>query len=144
MLNILPKVSSLPGLLDINLTKVKIQIFQRITWSHFRHLIKGSCLGASYTKSAVSLIWCPYIFCRWKNLYCFHMTPQDHLIEVSSIFMGESPSQHVSTLKRLVAIDILVVKRKDASPKSWILQVLTATTVFYYNTYCHWKTEIIG
>ena len=47
-----------------------------------------------------------------------HVTPQDHSIEVSSIFMGESFSQHVTTLKSWVAIGILIVKREYASSKN--------------------------
>ena len=52
VLNILPKVSSLCDLM----------------WPHVVHLIKGSCLGASYTK----LAWCRYIFCSWR--YVFYLS----------------------------------------------------------------------
>ena len=47
-----------------------------------------------------------------------HVAPQDHSIEVSYIFMGESLSQHVTTLISLVAVDILIVKRKNSSSKT--------------------------
>ena len=55
-LNILPKVNTLPSLLVTSLVKVEIFIFQTVTWPHVGHLIKGSCLGASYTKSAPCLV----------------------------------------------------------------------------------------
>ena len=43
------------------------------------------------------------------------VTQQDHSVEMSCGFMGESSSQHVTTLKSLVTIGILIVKRKNAS-----------------------------
>ena len=76
------------------------------------HLIKGSCLGASYTKSALCLVCCWYIFCRLRMYFICHVTPQNHSVEISCIFMGESTSQHVTTLKSLVTIGILIVRRK--------------------------------
>ena len=47
-----------------------------------------------------------------------YVTPQDHSIEVSCVFMGESSSQYVNTLKSVVAIGILMVKGKNASSKT--------------------------
>ena len=47
-----------------------------------------------------------------------HVTRQDHSVEMSCVFMGESSSQHVTTLKGLVTIGILVLKRKKASLKT--------------------------
>ena len=47
-----------------------------------------------------------------------HVTQQDHSVEMSCVFMGESPSQHVTSLKSLATIDILIVKRKNASSKT--------------------------
>ena len=41
-----------------------------------------------------------------------HVTPQNHSVEMSCIFTGEGTSQHVTTLKSLVTIDILIVKGK--------------------------------
>ena len=38
-------------------------------WPHVGHLIKGSYLGASYTKLALWLALCPYIFCRWRYIF---------------------------------------------------------------------------
>ena len=38
-----------------------------------------------------------------------HVTPQDHSIEVSCMFMSESSSQYITTLKSLVTIGILIV-----------------------------------
>ena len=46
-----------------------------------------------------------------------HVTKQDHSVEMSCVFMGESSLPHVTTLESLVAIEILIVKRKNASPK---------------------------
>ena len=45
---------------------------------------------------------------------CFicHVTPQDYSVEMSCIYVGESSLQHVTTLKSLVIIGILIVKRK--------------------------------
>ena len=48
-----------------------LYIFQRATWPHTGHLLKGSFLRASYTKSAPCLVGCPYI-CRWR--YVFHLS----------------------------------------------------------------------
>ena len=47
--------------------------------------------------------------------------------------MGEISSQHVTTLKSLVIIAILIVKMKNALTKTQIL-----------NLYFHWKIELIG
>ena len=69
MLNILPKVSSLPSLLAINLVKMQNTHFSNIP--HVGHLTKGSCLGASYAKTAPCLVWCRYIFCRLRYVFIF-------------------------------------------------------------------------
>ena len=71
MLNILLKVSSLPGLWAINLVKVEIEIFQTVMWPHIGHLIKGSCLGASYTKLPPCLVTYRSIFCREIYIYIY-------------------------------------------------------------------------
>ena len=70
---------------------------------------------------------------RWLSHMYFicHVTPQNHSAEMPFISMGEISSQLVTTLISLVAIAILIVKRKNASWKTWNL----------INTYCHWKTE---
>ena len=124
MLNILPKVSSQTSLLAINLMKIEIYIFQTVTWSHVGHLIKGSCLGASNTKSASCVLWFRYIFCRWRYIL---LVTWSNKTTPSFIFMGESSSQHVTTLKCFVTIGILIVKRKLTSSKTWTLQICTAT-----------------
>ena len=121
MMNILHKVSSLPSSLAINLMKIEIQTFQAVTWSHLGHLIKGSCLGASETMSAPS----QYIFCRWRYVFICHLTQQDHSVEMSCAFMGESSSPHVTTLKSLVTIGILIFKRKNVSSKTSYNYILT-------------------
>ena len=58
---------------------------------------------------------------------CFicHVTQQDHSVEISCVFMGESSSPHVTTLKSLVTIGILIVKRKNASSKTSYKYILT-------------------
>ena len=107
MLNIVPKVSSLPILLTINVVKMENIDFSNRP--HIGHLIKGSCLGAACTKSAPYLVWCQYIICRfWMHFIC-HMTPQNHSVEMSFIFMGNGTSQHVTNLKSLVTIGILII-----------------------------------
>ena len=54
-----------------------------------------------------------------------HVTQQDHTLEISCVFLGESPSLHVTTMKILVTIGILIVKRKNALPN--MLQIPTDT-----------------
>ena len=130
MLNILPKVSSLPILLDINL--VKMENIHFLNWPHVGHLIKGSCLGASYTKSAPGLVWCWYIFCRLRMYFICHMTPQNHSVEMSCKFMGESTLQHVTNLKSLVTIGILIVRGKMPHQKLGSYMC------------CHWRIELTG
>ena len=59
MMNFLPKVSSLCDLM----------------WPDVHHLIKGSYLGACYTKLALLLVWCRYIFCRWRYVFDLSSDP---------------------------------------------------------------------
>ena len=58
---------------------------------------------------------------------CFicHVTQQDHSIEISRVFMGESSLPHDTTLKSLVIIGILIVKTKNAPPKTSYKYLLT-------------------
>ena len=89
-MNILPKVSSRPSLLVITLMKMKIQIFQTVTWPHVDHLIKGSCLGASNTMSAPCLLWCRYIFYRWRYVFYLSRDPARPLhLDVMRIYGWE-------------------------------------------------------
>ena len=46
---------------------------------------------------------------------------------MSCIYMGESSLQHVITLKSLVIIGILIVKKKNASSKAQILEICATT-----------------
>ena len=131
VLNIHSKASSLPNLLAINR---EIKILLTVTWSHVGHLIKGSCLGASYTKSAPSLMWCQYHTKGGDMCFICHVPLQDHSVEMSCIFMGESSSQYVTTLKSLVTIGIPIVKKKNCFIKNMDL----------INMYFHWKIELIG
>ena len=54
-----------------------------------------------------------------------HVAQQDHYVEMSCGFMGESPLPHVTSLKSLVTIGILIVKRKNTSSKTSYKYVLT-------------------
>ena len=54
-----------------------------------------------------------------------HLTQQDHSAEMSWLFMSESSSPQVTTLKNLVTIGILIVMRKNASSKTSYKYVLT-------------------
>ena len=106
-LNNLPKVSSLPSLLAIKLVKMENIDFSNRP--HVGHLIKGSCLGASYTKSVPCLVWCRYIFCRLRMCFICHVTQQNYSVEMSCIFTG--------ILKSLVTIGILTVRGKILNQK---------------------------
>ena len=64
-----------------------------------------------------------YFICR--------VTPQDHSVEMSCMYMGESSLQHVTTMKSLVIMGTLMVKKKNALSKT-------------QNMYYHWKIELIG
>ena len=81
-------------------------------WPHVGHLIKGPCLGTSYTKLAPCLVWYQYIFCRYRYLFYLSRNPTRPLHSMSCIYMRENSLQHVTTLKNLVIIGILIVKRK--------------------------------
>ena len=54
-----------------------------------------------------------------------HVTQQDHSVEISCVFMGEGFSLHVTTLKILMTIAILIVEKKNASSKTSYKCVLT-------------------
>ena len=54
-----------------------------------------------------------------------HVIQQDHSVEMSCVFMGESSSPHVTTLKSLVIIGILIVNRENASSKTSYKYVMT-------------------
>ena len=118
--NSLPKVSSLPKLLAINLMKVEIQIFQTVIWPYVGDLIKGSCLRTSYTKLVP---WCGIdTSSADRDMYFIcSVTPKDDSVEMSCKYMGESSLQHVTTLKCLVIIGIPIVKSKNASSVTRIL-----------------------
>ena len=55
----------------------------------------------------------------------YHVTQQDHFVEMSSVFMGERSLLHVTALKSLVTIGILIDKRKNASSKTSYKYALT-------------------
>ena len=118
VMNILPKVSSLPSLLAINLMKMEIQIFQTVTWSQVGHLVKGSCLGASNTMSAPCLLWCWYIFCSCRYIFYLSRDQKRPLRWDVTLLL-------VTTLKSLVSIGILIVERKSVSRKTSYKYALT-------------------
>ena len=47
-------------------------------WPHVGHLIKGSCLGASYTSSAPCLVRIDASSEGRDMYFICHVTPQDH------------------------------------------------------------------
>ena len=53
------------------------------------------------------------------------VTEQDHSVEMSYVFMGESSLRQVTILKNLVTIDIRIAKRRNASSKKSYKYVLT-------------------
>ena len=89
--------------------------------THVGHLTKGSCLGNSYTKLAPCLVWCRYIFCRLRMYFIRHVIPQNHFVDMSCIFMGESTSQHVQWEEKCLIENLDLI-----------------------NMYCHWKIELTG
>ena len=72
VLNIFPKVNSLLSLLAINLVEEEVKIFQTVVWPQVGYLIKGSCLGASYTKSPPCPVW--YRCSTWRWRYVFYLS----------------------------------------------------------------------
>ena len=54
-----------------------------------------------------------------------YVTQQDHSVEMSCVFVGGSSSLHVTILKSLVTIGIVIVKRKIASSKKSYKYILT-------------------
>ena len=63
-----------------------------------------------------------------------HVIQQDHSVEMLCLFMRESSSPHDNTLKSLVTIGILMVKRKNASSKTSYIQSDTENWVDWINT----------
>ena len=123
-MNILLKAGSLPNLLTITLMEMEINIFETVTWPHVPHLVKGSCLEVSLCQH---LAYCGIdtsSACKDMYIIC-HLTQQDHSVEMSCVFMGQSSSSHVTTLKSLVTITILIVRKKNASTKTSYKYVLT-------------------
>ena len=57
--------------------------------------------------------------------FIFHVSQQDHHVEMSCVFVGQSSSLHVTTLKSLATIGILIVKRENASSETSYKYVLT-------------------
>ena len=107
-----------PSLLAINLVKM-----EHIHFSNRRHvgyLIKESCLGASYTKSAPCLVWCWYIFCRLRYVFYLSRDPTKPLRwDAMHIYGWEllTACHHPEEFGDHRHSDS---KRKNASSKTWI------------------------
>ena len=113
-LNILPKISSPPSLLAINL--VKMENIQ----TSVGHLIKGSYLGASYTKTAPCLVWCRYIICKLRYLLSFSRDSTKSLRrDVMHIHQWEllAACHHPENVGDHRHSD---KKRRNASSKTWV------------------------
>ena len=67
---------------------------------------------------------------RWDCIFsvglCTPLRTKDS-VEMPCMFIGESSSQHGTTLKSLVTIGILIVKRKNASSKTILINTYTVT-----------------
>ena len=83
-------------------------------------------------------VWEPLILCQhlayWvvdtssagRDMYFIcHVTQQDHFVHMPYVFLSEGSSPHITTLKNLMTISILKVKRKNASSKTSYKYVLT-------------------
>ena len=108
-----------PSLLAINLVKMENIDFSNRP--HVGYLIKGSCLGASYIKSAPCLAWCRYIFCRLR--YVFHLlddTTKPLRWDVMHIYGWEllAACHQPENFGDHRHFDS---KRKNTSSKTWIL-----------------------
>ena len=57
--------------------------------------------------------------------FIYHVTQQDRSFKMSCVFMAESSSLRITTLKSLVTIGILIVKMKNSSSKTSYKYVLT-------------------
>ena len=101
--------------------EVEIQIFQTTARPHIYHLIKETCLGASYTKSSSFPSEVSIYLLQVEIRILRHVTPKDYSVGISCIFMSVKSSLRVTTLRSLVTIGILRVNRKNASSKTRIL-----------------------
>ena len=117
MLNILPKVSSLPSLLD---KKPCESGYIEFSNSHVISRLSRdqSDMFGKPNMSAACLVWFHIPSEGRVMSHICHLSPQGHFIKVPCVFMGESSAQYVTTLKSLVIIGILIVKRKNASSKT--------------------------
>ena len=57
--------------------------------------------------------------------FIYHVTQQDCSFEIPYVFMAESSSLRITTLKSLMTIGILIVKMKNSSSKTSYKYVLT-------------------
>ena len=101
-------------------------------WSNFvlsinlgKNRIKAINMQLHWYKSTLCLVWCQYIFCRWKYVFYCHVNSQDHSVEMSYIFMGVSSSHRMSATWKIwwpwTYRPQTIVERKNALSKSWIL-----------------------
>ena len=124
-LNNFRNFSSLPIFLAIK--PVKMENIDFTNRYHVGHLIKGSCLGTSYTYSAPCLVWYRYIFCRLR--YVFHLSG-----DLTKPLRWDA--MHIYGWKLLAACHHTKElgdhkhsdsKRKNPSSETWVLLICTAT-----------------
>ena len=113
-----PKVRSLPSLLAVKLSKSEDKDFSNdhftSRWSLYQRNMFESLLHEVNTLSSLVSIHLLQVEIRILFVSWPHQT-------TPRIFMGESSSQQATTLKSLVTIGILMVKRKNVSSNTWIL-----------------------
>ena len=80
-----------------------------------------------------------------------HVTPQNHSVEMSCIFVGDSSSQHATTLKSLATIGILIEEEKMLHQKrgsyEYVLPLknwVDWTTTRWEKNVATWKIYILG
>ena len=67
-------------------------------------------IGASHYESAACLVWCSWVFCRWRdNVFICNVTQHDHLTEVLWKLLGGSSMRYGTTLVSLVTISTVIV-----------------------------------
>ena len=81
-------------------------------------------MGTSNTVSSPCLLWCWYIFCWWRYIFYLSRDQGRPLCWDVMCIYGWELLAVCTTLKSLVTIDILIVKRKDASSKTFYKNVL--------------------
>ena len=81
--------------------------------------------GSLKVSQHLSLLGVPRSSAIADMYFICHVTSQDQSIELSCKIMGRSSTRYATTLKSLMTIVNLIAKWKNASSKTWILQLLT-------------------